>query len=269
MALIISFITLITVWTIHFLFIFIRGILMIGVSDYWKLLLKRDIRIWASIFDIFILITFLFLVPIYVKIPVRVNIAVTYVFLWPILKILLPPQVLLLRSFTNTNLNFSKMLDRSVISNTVSLSPPIDKPIQILGKMPVIHSGFSSKIASENDWRKVVDKYIDIAEVIVMDLSDAGDGLIEEINMLAKKNESIRKLIFVYRDKDSAKVGLEALPSVLKNCVPFLSYDEIGVFHGEYLNYTFMKELHKRSKYLMPSWLAFLLFCALIVSAIL
>jgi hypothetical protein len=235
-------------WAFYFLFIILRAIAIIGLREYLSRVISRDFRVWEGFYNIlFIIISLRFFEGITL-------ILITFVFLGSALKGILPPQILLLHSFDDLNYGFAKNLVNSKIGIVASLSG-MEKSIDIFRGIIRANWGFGTKAGSESNWRRMVDKYIELAEVIIMDLSYASKGLIEEMQMLSKKPKHIKRLIFVYRDQEAAKIGFESLPETLKGDIPAYSYGNSVALPNNCISEDLKKEISIKGKYLMPMWL--------------
>lgn len=243
----------ICIWLLYYLSVILRAISIIGLRKYFSMVVSRDFRVWEGFYNILIL-AILFIGPaVGINISLRVKLIIIFVLVTPSLKGFLPPQILLLHSFDNLNYNFARKLVKSRVGVVSSLAPGMENPIHIFRNVIKSHWGFGTKYGSEKKWRKVVEKYIELAEVIIMDLSSAGKGLIEEMHILSQKPDQIKKLIIVYRNEDVAQKGFEALPGPLKNNCPIYPYGK--EMESEYIGEKIKKQIFSTGKYLMPMWL--------------
>lgn len=252
-------------WCIYYLLITVRGITLIGIKDYWKHVIRRDKRKLNVAYFLFMWVIARILCPFFMpcKLSAEMNFLIDLALLIPLFKLIAPPQVLLLHTFAKRK-EFSRKLNWTVaIGNVVSLSPPLPKNVnETFAKLVTsdVDSGLESKLCTSENWRDTVEKSIEMAEVIVLDLSLAGKGVIEEMKMLAEKKKDLKKLLLVYRDSESDANGLSAIPEELKDGIPLHSYKEIGFFsEGKILQSNFRKEIHKRGKLLVPEWVIYLL----------
>lgn len=247
----------IVIWTLYYLFIILRAIAIIGVRKYFFESVIRDCRLWEGLYNSWYLIVLFLIGPhmLNITIPPTLEVLIAFVLLRNALKGFLPPQILLLHSFKTNNNSFARSLVDSRIGIVDSMAPGIEKPVHILKCILKANWGFGTKVGSERNWRRMVKNYIEIAEVIIMDISKVSKGLAEEMQILANTKRHQGKLIFVYHGQEIDKSEFDSVPDELKKEFPGYPYKRSAEPSGVNLSRELKEQISLKGKYLMPMWL--------------
>jgi tetratricopeptide (TPR) repeat protein len=223
---------------LHYLIRVLRFILKWGFLKYLKWIFLRDFR--AMIAMLFFILS---AVGYYLNLIATPNyifyIAITLTPTIALSKGLCPPQVLLLHSFDDKNYPFSRRVIKMLpICNVVSLFPGIKHKLDLSYLVNSVKDrvddtavGVGSRIASDSEWRELITHYMDWSELIVLDLSHGRQGLIEELEFIAKQENRLSKTILVCNTYKGNEKIIANSRKILKNKVIF-QYDSQQLLKG-------------------------------------
>ncbi len=192
-------ITFATAIILHYARISLHCLRKTAGRDYLYWIACRDVRVW------FVLIWVVLQASIMLFTERKTSGTLPFLY-WAILltpfclliKGLAPPQVLLLHTFDDRNYDFAKQLSRVVpLPNLVSLYPGARGIWDWKQLVERLGYGIGARVSSDAEWREVVRRYLNLAEVIVIDLSHARAGLIEELGFLKADESCHDKIVFV------------------------------------------------------------------------
>jgi hypothetical protein len=157
-----------------------------------------------------------------------------------LVRALAPPDVLLLHSFDRETYSFAKLLSRGLGSLSLSsLAEPfgaIASRHSLLGEIVATGvsgdraaCGVGTKTASDATWRTVVQQYMELADAIVVDVSDARSGVLEEIEYLTTRRDLLAKATFVCRDPSAAGTALALLRARVPENIDCYCYGQLAM----------------------------------------
>ncbi|MCB9285390.1 MAG: hypothetical protein H6563_15095 [Lewinellaceae bacterium] len=186
---------------LHHIILGIKGITKTGLKPYLKWVLFKDIRLFLIIL-FYGLIIYLYRSEEIQDLNIP-NWVICFVFfspIYPLAKSISPPQILLLHKFHPKSYEFGRSLIKLVpLANIISLLPTKLTPGNAFKEIDDAMVGRGSRYAG-NDWKDMIENYMNWAELIMFDLSIYGDGLNWEIEHLSSNNR--RKTIFIASSRE-------------------------------------------------------------------
>jgi len=197
----------------------------LGLVPYARWILLRDVRFALTIafiiLQVYALLTGLTRGDRTVLLLVLIVPAIAY----NLSKSLSPPEILLLHSFDERNYDFARRLVRALPA--ITITSPFPHRISAGGVREQAESamvGVGSRVAGDGEWRDMIRCYMKLAEIIILDLSYARRGVLEELEFVATSDRLQEKLVLVFSSVEAATAGLTTARSICPK-IPAFEYD--------------------------------------------
>jgi len=180
---------------LHYLRIIVRFVCKVGLAQYIRWTLFPDIRAWFVGFGLCLHVLIVanaesfnwfaaFVAPLSVLVA--------------LLRGLCPPQILLLHTFDPRNAPVARWLVRiAPLASIVSLFPGQIENRKLSDQMQYLMLGIGARYSTDTHWRDMVLRYMEWADVVVVNLSHARAGLFEELAFLAERQHVLDKTVFI------------------------------------------------------------------------